>query len=91
MARYSESASGERHRKMGAVTALVVAGAALLLGWAAVEVACKPCLQQGRDALNRSLDPDYDPDNDLGGNYSQASTNEEAENQEEVKKPPKEV
>ncbi|WOL07912.1 outer envelope membrane protein 7 [Canna indica] len=47
---------------MGAITTAVVAIAAVILGWATIEIACKPCLEQGRDAIDRALDPNYDPD-----------------------------
>ncbi|KAL8152447.1 hypothetical protein V2J09_010207 [Rumex salicifolius] len=49
---------------MGALTAAVIAVAGLMLGWVAIEIACKPCLERGREAIDRSLDPDYDPDDD---------------------------
>ncbi|KAK9086006.1 hypothetical protein Sjap_026417 [Stephania japonica] len=47
---------------MGALTSAVIAIAGLVLGWIAIEIACKPCLDKGRDAIDRSLNPDYDPD-----------------------------
>lgn len=47
---------------MGAVTAAVIAIAGVLLGWATIEIACKPCLEKGREAIDRDLNPDYDPD-----------------------------
>ena len=47
---------------MGAITTAVIAIAGMVLGWIAIEVACKPCLDKGREAIDRSLDPDYDPD-----------------------------
>ncbi|KAF9594246.1 hypothetical protein IFM89_028903 [Coptis chinensis] len=47
---------------MGAVTASVIAIAGLILGWITMEIACKPCLDKGREAIDRSLDPNYDPD-----------------------------
>ncbi|XP_059665588.1 outer envelope membrane protein 7 [Cornus florida] len=49
---------------MGAVTTAVIAIAGLVLGWVAIEIACKPCLEKGREAIDRSLNPDYDPDDD---------------------------
>ncbi|GMP71843.1 hypothetical protein CsSME_00030099 [Camellia sinensis var. sinensis] len=49
---------------MGAVTTAVIAIAGLVLGWAAIEIACKPCLEKGREAIDRNLNPDYDPDDD---------------------------
>ncbi|KAI8568426.1 hypothetical protein RHMOL_Rhmol02G0198200 [Rhododendron molle] len=47
---------------MGAVTTAVVAIAGLILGWISIEIACKPCLDKGRQAIDRILNPDYDPD-----------------------------
>ncbi|KAK8942908.1 hypothetical protein KSP39_PZI009087 [Platanthera zijinensis] len=47
---------------MAAITAAVVAIAAVILGWVTIEIACKPCLEKGREAIDRSLDPNYDPD-----------------------------
>jgi len=47
---------------MGAVTAAVIAIAAVVLGWLTIEMACKPCLETGRRAMDRALDPNYDPD-----------------------------
>lgn len=46
------------------ITALMAAGA-LVLGWATVELAFKPLLQAGRASIRRSLNPDYDPDDDI--------------------------
>jgi len=54
---------GEREKSLWS-TALM-AGAALVLGWATMKLAFKPFLQAGRDGINRSLDPDYDPDDEL--------------------------
>ncbi|KAK1308672.1 hypothetical protein QJS10_CPA09g00623 [Acorus calamus] len=47
---------------MGGITTAVIAIVAVALGWATIEIACKPCLDKGREAIDRSLDPDYDPD-----------------------------
>lgn len=49
---------------MGAITSAVIAVAAVILGWITIEIACKPCLEQGREAIDRNLNPDYDPDDD---------------------------
>ncbi|KAK9055979.1 hypothetical protein SSX86_027066 [Deinandra increscens subsp. villosa] len=49
---------------MGALTASLIAIAGLALGWITIEMACKPCLETGREAIDRSLNPDYDPDDD---------------------------
>ncbi|KAK1278017.1 hypothetical protein QJS04_geneDACA014420 [Acorus gramineus] len=50
---------------MGGITTAVIAIVAVALGWATIEIACKPCLDKGREAIDRSLDPDYDPDDHL--------------------------
>jgi hypothetical protein len=47
---------------MAAITTAVVAIAAVVLGWIAIEMACKPCLERGRAAIDKALDPNYDPD-----------------------------
>ncbi|XVF25462.1 hypothetical protein REPUB_Repub13aG0214300 [Reevesia pubescens] len=49
---------------MAAITSAVIAIAGVILGWIAIEIACKPCLEKGREAIDRSLNPDYDPDDD---------------------------
>lgn len=50
--------------EMGAITSAVIAVVGVLLGWITIEIACKPCLQQARQAIDRNLNPDYDPDDD---------------------------
>ncbi|CAA3017896.1 uncharacterized protein LOC111402236 [Olea europaea var. sylvestris] len=47
---------------MGAVTTALIAIAGVVLGWITIEVACKPCLEKGRETIDRDLNPDYDPD-----------------------------
>ncbi|PIN04990.1 hypothetical protein CDL12_22469 [Handroanthus impetiginosus] len=47
---------------MGAVTTALIAIAAVALGWCTIEIACKSCLERGREAIDRNLNPDYDPD-----------------------------
>ncbi|XP_020235593.1 outer envelope membrane protein 7 [Cajanus cajan] len=47
---------------MGAITSAVIAVVGVILGWITIEIACKPCLEKGREAIDRSLDPNYDPD-----------------------------
>ncbi|OEL32471.1 hypothetical protein BAE44_0006510 [Dichanthelium oligosanthes] len=47
---------------MGAVVTAVIAIAAVVLGWITIEMACKPCLETGRRAMDRALDPNNDPD-----------------------------
>lgn len=47
---------------MGAITSAVIAVVGVLLGWITIEIACKPCLEKGRQAIDQSLNPDYDPD-----------------------------
>ncbi|KAI4312351.1 hypothetical protein MLD38_037168 [Melastoma candidum] len=46
------------------VTTALIAIAGVVLGWITIEIACKPCLEKGRDAIDRSLDPNYDPDDE---------------------------
>ncbi|KAL3739492.1 uncharacterized protein LOC104444871 [Eucalyptus grandis] len=53
---------------MAAMTSALIAIAGVVLGWIAIEIACKPCLERGREAIDRSLNPDYDPDDDRDGN-----------------------
>ncbi|PWA71026.1 hypothetical protein CTI12_AA283800 [Artemisia annua] len=36
---------------MGALTASLIAIAGLALGWITIEIACKPCLESGRAAI----------------------------------------
>ncbi|XP_050233866.1 outer envelope membrane protein 7 [Mercurialis annua] len=50
---------------MGAITTALIAVAGVILGWITIEIACKPCLEQGRQAIDQSLNPDYDPDDDV--------------------------
>ncbi|KAL6282645.1 uncharacterized protein Pyn_32719 [Prunus yedoensis var. nudiflora] len=50
---------------MGAITSAVIAIVGVVLGWITIEIACKPCLEQGRQAIDRNLNPDYDPDDDV--------------------------
>jgi len=50
---------------MGALVTAAIAIVGLILGWVAIEMACKPCLEAGRTAIDRSLDPNYDPDDNL--------------------------
>ncbi|CAK9321202.1 unnamed protein product [Citrullus colocynthis] len=50
---------------MGAITTAVIAIGAVVLGWITIEIACKPCLEKGREAIDRSLNPDYDPDDEI--------------------------
>ncbi|MCD9639014.1 hypothetical protein HAX54_023252, partial [Datura stramonium] len=52
----------EGEETMGAVTTGIDIIAGVILGWITIEIACKPCLEKGRDAIDRNLDPDYDPD-----------------------------
>lgn len=47
---------------MGALTTALIAIAGVVLGWITIEIACKPCLEKGREAIDRDLNPDYDPD-----------------------------
>jgi hypothetical protein len=62
----------ERIAAMGAITSAVIAVVAVVLGWITIEIACKPCLEQGRQAIDRNLNPDYDPDDDINNNNNNA-------------------
>lgn len=56
--------SSRRDGGMGVWGTLLVAGAGILLSWAAFEIALAPILRPGRNALDRSLDPTYDVDDE---------------------------
>ncbi|XP_031505439.1 uncharacterized protein LOC116267710 [Nymphaea colorata] len=58
---------------MAAVTSAIIAIAAVVLGWIAIELACKPCLEKGREAIDRNLNPNYDPDDDVRAPLSATS------------------
>lgn len=58
--------NGQRERSV--LTNVLITVAALLAGWATIELAFKPYLAAGRAAINRDLDPDYDPDDELEEN-----------------------
>ncbi|KAF8413569.1 hypothetical protein HHK36_001560 [Tetracentron sinense] len=57
-----EQEQEKKAERMGGLTSAVIAIAGLALGWITIEIACKPCLDKGREAIDRSLDPNYDPD-----------------------------
>ncbi|KAF0907491.1 hypothetical protein E2562_017416 [Oryza meyeriana var. granulata] len=61
---------------MGAVVTAVIAIAAVVLGWITIEMACKPCLDSGRRAMDRALDPNYDPDEPAAAAAATATANE---------------
>ncbi|XP_044965963.1 uncharacterized protein LOC123426229 [Hordeum vulgare subsp. vulgare] len=61
---------------MGAVVTAVIAIAAVVLGWITIEMACKPCLETGRRAMDRALDPNYDPDDSPAANSNAPPTSE---------------
>ncbi|XP_024394201.1 uncharacterized protein [Physcomitrium patens] len=67
---------------MGAIVTTVLVVVALFLGWGAVEIACKPCMESGRAAINRSLDLDYDPDNEIANTPYQEAPSAPETNQE---------
>ena len=56
---------------MGAVVTAVIAIAAVVLGWITIEMACKPCLETGRRAMDRALDPNHDPDDSPTANSTE--------------------
>ncbi|GLJ35167.1 hypothetical protein SUGI_0707910 [Cryptomeria japonica] len=65
-----EKKSKEGRSKMSSITSSVFAIAGLALGWAAIELAFKPSLDQSRDDMKKTLDPNYDPDDDVDANNS---------------------
>nr|XP_024386160.1 uncharacterized protein LOC112287433 isoform X1 [Physcomitrium patens] len=70
---------GENYQKDRNVwSTVLVTAAALAAGWAAIELAFKPFLDAGRASINRELDPDYDPDDDLHGPCGNNSPKAEA-------------
>ncbi|XP_031247512.1 uncharacterized protein LOC116105218 [Pistacia vera] len=75
---------------MAAMTSALIAIAGVVLGWIAIEMACKPCLEKGREAIDRSLDPDYDPDDNdvrapLNPDPEQPNSNATATSSEAIK------
>ncbi|KAL0011671.1 hypothetical protein SO802_006779 [Lithocarpus litseifolius] len=60
---------------MAAITSALIAIAGVVLGWIAIEIACKPCLERGREAIDRSLNPDYDPDDAVSATTTTTTTN----------------
>lgn len=60
---------------MAAITSALIAIAGVVLGWIAIEIACKPCLEQGREAIDRSLNPDYDPDDAVSATTTTTNNN----------------
>lgn len=50
---------------MGVITTAVIAIAGVILGWITIEIACKPCLEKDREAIDQNLNPDYDLDDDI--------------------------
>ncbi|CAN4082019.1 unnamed protein product [Withania somnifera] len=64
---------------MGALTTAVIAIAAVILGWITIEMACKPCLEKGRQAVDQNLNPDYDPDDDQDSIRTPLTTNPQEE------------
>lgn len=53
-----------QQRGRGLLGTLIVAAAGILLTWAAFELALAPILRPARRAIDKSLDPDYDVDDD---------------------------
>ncbi|KDP37983.1 hypothetical protein JCGZ_04626 [Jatropha curcas] len=66
---------------MAAITTALIAVAGIILGWIAIEIACKPCLEKGREAIDRSLNPDYDPDDDVVSSNIHAPLNPNSDGQ----------
>lgn len=66
-------------REKNVWTTVLITAAALIAAWASIELAFKPFLAAGRASINRELDPDYDPDDELEeGSTRPKSPNEEA-------------
>jgi hypothetical protein len=59
------AAAAAGSRGGGAGWTSVAWAAGLLFAWTAVEIAFKPWLAAGRSAIAKSLDPDYDVDDEL--------------------------
>jgi len=53
-----------QQRGRGLFGTLIVAAAGILLTWAAFELALAPVLRPARRAIDKSLDPNYDVDDD---------------------------
>ena len=56
---------GNKRKEQSVWSNVLITAAALVAGWATIELAFKPYLAAGRATINRELDPDYDPDDDL--------------------------
>ncbi|KAL7089372.1 hypothetical protein ACP275_13G183700 [Erythranthe tilingii] len=65
---------------MGALTTALIAIVAVALGWCTMEIACKPCLEKGREAIDRNLNPEYDPDDQTSSATLHAPLNIPVEN-----------
>ena len=66
-------------RERNAWGAVLLTAAAVVAAWASIELAFKPFLAAGRASINRELDPDYDPDDELDEAPARSkSSNEEA-------------
>lgn len=66
-------------RERNAWSSVLITAGALVAAWASIELAFKPLLAAGRASIDRELDPDYDPDDELQqGPARPQSPNEEA-------------
>eukprot|EP01018_Ginkgo_biloba_P022334 Gb_05748 [translate_table: standard] len=81
----------EGRSRMGALTSSVIAIAGMALGWLAIELAFKPSLDEGRDAINKSLDPSYDPDDELDRHYVQPPLQNDVSKEESNGSSPKKI
>ncbi|XP_054804414.1 uncharacterized protein LOC129307464 [Prosopis cineraria] len=85
--RFLVPAERDRKRGMGAVTTAVIAIAGVILGWITIEIACKSCLDKGREAIDRNLNPDYDPDDDLPSSSIRAPLNSNTSDPDSISSP----
>ncbi|KAJ7559021.1 hypothetical protein O6H91_04G066300 [Diphasiastrum complanatum] len=84
-----EKKKKKKKKAMAALTTVIFAVVGLIVVWAGIELTCRPCLQYGRSALDRSLNPDYDPDDEIDNQHLIRSDEQhnEAEDVIDEKKP----
>nr|PNR34414.1 hypothetical protein PHYPA_024231 [Physcomitrium patens] len=70
-------ASHQRGR--GLWSTVLIAAAGILLTWAAFEIAMAPVLRPARRAIDKSLDPKYDVDDDEVKDEKENKENEDLE------------
>jgi len=65
---------------MGAFKSTIIVVAGLALAWLTAQVAFKSSLDKGKDAMDKSLDPRHDPDDqikDVGSNPEEDQSDKE--------------